>query len=91
MSKKNDPARTALLKAAEAARKVMRRHGYDLPEEAIVQSYVSETGTEEANAKVLSAQKLGGQARASRLICHTTTAPGSHPTTKTCRNAFALL
>ena len=67
MSKKTDPAKAALLKAAEAARKVMRRHGYDLPEEAIMQSYMSETGTDEANTKVSSAQQLGGQARAKSL------------------------
>ncbi len=67
MSKKPDPAKAALLRAAEAARKVMRRHGYDLPEDAIVQSYVSNAGTEDANMDVPSAQKLGGEARARTL------------------------
>ena len=33
MTKKPDTAKAALQKAAEAARKVMRLHGYDLPEE----------------------------------------------------------
>ncbi len=37
MTKKPDTAKAALQKAAEAARKVMRRHGYDLPEEKIMQ------------------------------------------------------
>ncbi len=67
MTKKHDAAKAALQKAAEAARKVMRRHGYDLPEEDIKAAYLQKSGSAEANIEPQSVQKLGGEARAQAL------------------------
>ena len=67
MTKKHDAAKIALQKAAEAARKVMRRHGYDLPEEDIKAAYLRKSGSLAANIEPESAQKLGGEARAQAL------------------------
>ena len=67
MTKKPDTAKAALQKAAEAARKVMRRHGYDLPEEEIQAAYLQASGSMKANMEPQSAQKLGGEARAQAL------------------------
>ena len=64
MTKKPDTAKSALQRAAEAARKVMRRHGYDLPEEDIKAAYLQMSGSMKANMEPQSAQKLGGEARA---------------------------
>jgi hypothetical protein len=67
MTKKPDTAKPALQRAAEAARKVMRRHGYDLPEEDIKAAYLQVSGSMKANIEPQSAQKLGGEARAQAL------------------------
>lgn len=67
MTKKSDTAKSALQRAAEAARKVMRRHGYDLPEEEIQAAYLQMSGSMKANMEPQSAQKLGGEARAQAL------------------------
>ncbi len=67
MTKKHDTAKAAIQRAAEAARKVMRRHGYDLPEDKIKAAYVQMSGSIKANVEPESAQKLGGEARAQAL------------------------
>ena len=67
MTNKRDTAKAALQRAAEAARKVMRRHGYDLPEEDIKAAYLQMSGSVNANMQPESAQKLGGEARAQSL------------------------